>query len=261
MAQTSDVHRPIIITANWKMYKTIEEAKTFIKTLASLTQQSQATIYLAVPFTIIQAAVNCAKEHKIPMIVGAQNMNDASEGAFTGEIAARMLIEVGAQFVLLGHSERRLYFHESNLFINRKIKRALKESLQPVLCVGETLDEREAGETEMVIKTQLLQSLEGVNPKELLKLIIAYEPVWAIGTGKNADPIEAQLAHKLIRQVIREEWGEEVAMNMVIQYGGSVKPDNVSELIHQPDIDGLLIGGASLSIDSFIKIIHGVIPK
>ncbi len=258
MPRKSNSSRPTVIAGNWKMYKTIDEAKAFVETLAPLIGKSQATVYLAVPFTAIQPAAKYAEELGAPITIGAQNMNDASEGAFTGEIAARMLKDAGAHFVILGHSERRHIFQETNAFINKKVKRALEDSLQPILCVGETLDQREAGETEAVLKEQLTGSLEGVLPEELVKMIIAYEPVWAIGTGKVAHPDDAQSAHAFIRGVIEEGWGKEAADRIVIQYGGSVKPENADDLLAQPDVDGLLVGGASLSADSFSKIINGL---
>lgn len=248
--------RPTIIAGNWKMYKTIEEATQFVKTLSPLIEKSQATVFLAVPFTAIHPAAEEVKQLGCSIIVGAQNMNDATEGAFTGEVAAKMLLDAGAQFVILGHSERRHIFHESDVFINRKIKRALKDGLQPVLCIGETLEQREAGQTEEVLKSQILGSLEGLTEKDLSKLILAYEPVWAIGTGKVAHPQDAQSAHEFCRSVIAENWGQEVANGLVIQYGGSVKPENAANLLAQEDVDGLLVGGASLSAHSFSQIIN-----
>jgi len=249
--------RSTVIAGNWKMYKTIDEAKAFVETLAPLIEKSQATVYLAVPFTAIHATAQLVKALDAPIVIGAQNMNDATEGAFTGEIAARMLKDAGAQFVILGHSERRHIFNESNDFINKKVKRALEDAIQPILCIGETLTQREEGETEAVLREQLLGSLEGVSSDALLKMLVAYEPVWAIGTGKVAHPDDAQAAHAHVRGVLAENWGDEVANQIVIQYGGSVKPDNAADLLSKPDVDGLLVGGASLSADSFSKIING----
>ncbi len=244
--------RPLIIVGNWKMYKTIDEACEFIKTLAPLIEKSQAAVYLAVPFTAIQAAAEITPT----ITVGAQNMSDATEGAFTGEIAARMLKEVRAQFVILGHSERRHLFHESNAFINRKVHRALQEGIQPLLCVGETLEQRERNEVREVLKEQIFQSLEGVTKEQMGEVLLAYEPVWAIGTGKVATPEQAQETHALCREIVAEAWGKRVANKVVIQYGGSVKPDNAKALLSEPDIDGLLVGGASLTAPSFNEIIH-----
>lgn len=258
MSHLNPSSRPAVISGNWKMYKTIEEAKTFVETLAPLMEKSQATVYLAVPFTAIQPVAELVKELGIPLVIGGQNMNDASEGAFTGEIAAKMLIEAGAKFVILGHSERRHIFKESDEFINKKVRRALTDGIQPVLCIGETLYEHERRETKKVLRDQLLNSLKWVTRRDIKKMIVAYEPVWAIGTGKVAEPSDAQDAHAFIREVVKKKWGNEAAEQLVIQYGGSVKPENASDLLQQPDVDGLLVGGASLSAESFSKIINGL---
>ncbi len=253
---SSSPSRPVVIAGNWKMYKTIPEAEAFVETLTPLLKNSQATVYLATPFTAISATVKKVKALDAPITIGAQNMNDASEGAFTGEIAARMLKDAGASFVILGHSERRQIFRESDAFINRKIKRALMDGLQPILCIGETAEERERGEREEVLQRQIGGSLEGIQPDQIGKVIVAYEPVWAIGTGKVATAEEAQTAHAFCRKVFTDVWGEPLATHLVIQYGGSVKAENAAELLAQPDIDGLLVGGASLSPHSFSQIIN-----
>lgn len=245
--------RPVIITGNWKMYKTNKEAASYIKELAEHLASQLPQVYLAVPFTAIKSASEQAKG--TPIVVGAQNMHDATEGAFTGEISAKMLIEAGAKFVILGHSERRRYFNETNELINKKVHRAISERLQPILCVGETLDERQAGKTEEVLKIQIEECLKGVQSQEISTLILAYEPVWAIGTDVSATPEMAEEAHLFCRKCFAEMFGEEAAANLVIQYGGSVKPDNAKKLLEQPNIDGLLVGGACLSIESFVKII------
>jgi len=249
--------RSTVIAGNWKMYKTIDEANAFVETLAPLIEMSQATVYLAVPFTAIYSTVQLVEKLGSSIVIGAQNMNDVSEGAFTGEIAARMLKEVGAQFVILGHSERRHIFHESDALINKKVKRAFQEDIQPILCIGETSEQREEGETEAVLKEQILTSLEGVSSEDMHQLILAYEPVWAIGTGKVAQPDDVQAAHAYVRGVIAENWGKDVADQLVIQYGGSVKSENALDLLSQPDVDGFLVGGASLCAESFSKIING----
>lgn len=238
------------------MYKTIEEAKKFVVTLAPLMEGSQAEVWLAVPFTALYALAALIQEKSIAIEVGAQNIFDASEGAYTGEIAAKMVKEAGGSFVILGHSERRHLFHESDAFVNRKVKRALEEGLRPLLCVGETETQRANGETEKVLEEQLLKSLEGVN--DLEKLVLAYEPVWAIGTGKRAAVEDAISAHAFCRKVIGNKWGKEVATSLVIQYGGSVKPENAKELLEAEGVDGLLVGGASLSPASFSEIIKCV---
>lgn len=245
-----------MITANWKMHKTVEEAQQFVETLAERAIESQAQIYLAAPFTALRPLADLIRERELPFILGGQNMNDAREGAFTGEIAARMLKEAGAHFVLLGHSERRQLFHEDDQFINQKVRRALEEELQPVLCIGETLEERERGETESVLRRQLLAGLKDVTGSDVGRMMIAYEPIWAIGTGKVAHPEEANAAHLACRLVIEERWGKRAAEKVVIQYGGSVKPSSAASLLKQPQIDGLLVGGSSLTVETFIQILE-----
>lgn len=246
--------RPEVIVGNWKMYKTIEESVDFIEKLTPLVSESEPFVYLAAPFTALQATSKASEGTKI--VVGAQNMNDATEGAFTGEVAASMLLDVGAKFVILGHSERRQLFGETSSFVNKKVKRSLAEGLKPIVCVGETLEERESGKTEEIVMQQISESLEGISTEELEKILIAYEPVWAIGTGRTATPKEAQEVHAFQRHHIGEVWGKVAADKIGILYGGSVKPANARELMQQNDIDGLLVGGASLSPESFGSIIN-----
>jgi triosephosphate isomerase len=259
IAKNKSIHmkakQPLLV-GNWKMYKTIEEAVAFVKNLVQVAEKSPADIYLAVPFTAIKPVSDAAKETKIQ--IGAQNMNDAAEGAFTGEIAGKMLKDAGATFVILGHSERRRLFHESDEFINRKVKRALLDGLQPILCIGETLEQRESGQTEEVLASQLTSCLDGIKTDQLVPLTLAYEPVWAIGTGRNATADIAEHAHSFCRNWLAMAHGEEVANQMRIIYGGSVNPENAKYLIQESDIDGLLIGGASLFLDSFIKIVNDI---
>ena len=254
------------IIVNWKMHKTIDESLDFVQNLSELLKNSsiKSKIFLAPPFTAIHPIIKEAEELKkinntegLPFIIGAQNMNDATEGAFTGEIAAKMLVDLGAGFVILGHSERRHVFNESNEFINKKLKRALEDGLLPILCVGETDAQREKGEMEQVLKAQITESLAGVDV-QVNGIVLAYEPVWAIGTGKTASPEEAQVAHNFCRGVLKELYGEEIADSITIQYGGSVKPNNARSLIDQSDINGLLIGGASLDPKIFFEIINAV---
>jgi triosephosphate isomerase (TIM) len=245
------------IIGNWKMYKTAREATDYIETLAPKVEGVKANIYLAVPFTSISPASHYAKETNL--VIGAQNMNDAREGAFTGEIAALMLKEAGAAFVLLGHSERRLVFGETDAFIRRKVLRALQDDLQPVLCIGETQQERSANQTEEVLRRQLLSALEEVPKEEAGRLIIAYEPVWAIGTGKAATSKDIEHAHSFCRSLLEELFGKRKGGTIPILYGGSVKLENIAELIQQKEIDGVLVGGASLEPEIFIQIIHHVI--
>jgi triosephosphate isomerase len=247
--------RPSIIAGNWKMYKTAGEAVQFIDALNPLIQSSdKVRVLLAPPFTAIYPAAERAKGTSI--VIGAQNMNDASEGAFTGEVAALMLKEAGAQFVILGHSERRRIFKEDNGMVNRKVLRALEAGLQPIVCIGETREEHEANKMEQVLKAQLVESLAGVTARPAAQLVIAYEPVWAIGTGLTATPEQAQKAHAYIRKCIEEQWSATAAQAVPIIYGGSVKPDHAKALMEQPDIDGLLVGGAALQPDSFARIVN-----
>jgi triosephosphate isomerase (TIM) len=249
----TDAARPCVIAGNWKMYKTIDQALSFLDIILPVAPKCDCEVLLAVPFTIIESAAK--KAEASPVLIGAQNMNDASEGAFTGEVAASMLKDAGAKFVLLGHSERRTIFKETDEFINRKIKRASEIGLLSVLCVGETNEEREGEKTREVLKQQLSKCLEGVK-YEKGKLMVAYEPVWAIGTGKAATNTIAEEAHAFIRGVLRELYGEEVANGMPILYGGSVNASNAATFLKEPDVDGLLIGSASLGAESFAKILE-----
>ncbi len=244
--------RPTIIAGNWKMHKTVEETERFIESLSPLVQNSQAEVFIAPPVTALYSASNRFKDSKI--ILGAHTIHEAEKGAFTGEIAADMLLEAGARFVIVGHSERRALFFEDSAWVNKKVHRALEAGLQPILCIGESLEERESGKTEEVLKEQLLDSLEDV--KDISKIILAYEPVWAIGTGKTATAEMAQDAHRFCREILASKWGESSAAQVVIQYGGSVKPSNAREILSQPDIDGVLVGGASLDVTSFSQIVN-----
>lgn len=250
----TDKIRERLIAGNWKMYKTVSEAVDYIQALRPLVANSQAKIYLAVPYTAIHAAAEAAKESSI--VIGAQNMNDASEGAFTGEISGKMLADAGAKFVILGHSERRQIFGETSAYINRKVKRALQDGLQPVVCVGESAEQRASKATEVVVKGQLLESLEGLTAEQLQHIVLAYEPVWAIGTGVTATPEEAQQMHHFCRATVTEKWGQEAADKILILYGGSVKRENAAAILQESDIDGLLVGGASLKPEVFQQIVN-----
>lgn len=241
--------RKLILAGNWKMFKTRGEAKAFVHELAPRIQHAACKIFIAPPFTAIAAAVSSAQGS--PIVIGAQNMHDAVDGAFTGEISAGMLQEAGAQFVILGHSERRHLFHESNAFINRKVKRALEAGLLPILCIGETQGERDEGMTEEVLAKQLSEGLQGVDSD---KLILAYEPVWAIGTGKVATPELAQEAHGFCRKWLEKHRRKQLAELVPILYGGSVKPETIAQLCEMPDIDGALVGGAALDVNSFERM-------
>ncbi|MBF8263913.1 MAG: tpiA [Parachlamydiales bacterium] len=246
--------RDRIVIGNWKMYKTSREAADYIEHLAKKIEGCSTRVYLAVPYTSIASASNTAKQSGI--LIGAQNMNDARDGAFTGEIAAMMLKEAGADFVILGHSERRRIFNESDEFIHRKVIRALSDDLQTVLCVGETGAEREEGKTEEVLLRQIESALQDVPDKAHEKVILAYEPVWAIGTGKTATAQAAQEAHAYCRKCLEQIFGKRKSGHISILYGGSVNPDKVKEIVKQKDIDGVLVGGASLDPDTLAAIIH-----
>lgn len=249
------------VVGNWKMYKTARQATDYIETLLPLIDGTKVNVFLAVPFTSIHPAAQYAKETQI--IIGAQNMNDAREGAFTGEIAGLMLKEAGAVFVLLGHSERRNIFGETDAFIHKKMLRALQDDIRPILCVGETADHHGKGKTQEVLQDQLFTALKGVPKEEASKLIIAYEPIWAIGSGKTPRVKQIQETHAFIRASIIELFGKKAGEKIPILYGGSVKPENVFEIGDEKDVDGVLVGGASLDPQTFASIIHNIVgaPK
>lgn len=237
------------------MHKTFGEAKEYMHVLtANLPVHLSCRVLLAPSFPLIFPMAEWAKESLVE--IGAQNVHDQEKGAFTGEVAVSLVKEAGASFVLLGHSERRHLFHEEGAFIARKVKSVLAHQIQPILCIGETLEERERGLTKEVLQKQLLEGLEGLSSQELLKMVLAYEPVWAIGTGKNATAEQAQEVHVFCRSILEQGWGSDVAFRVPILYGGSVKGDNMAELISQKDIDGVLVGGASLDPSSFLQIIQ-----
>lgn len=249
--------RKKIIAANWKMNMTQAEASAFVSTfLLELREPTEVEVVLVPPFTAI-AAVNAALGQAQHIKVGAQNMYWERSGAFTGEISPAMLRDLFVRYVVLGHSERRTLFGETDEIVNRKVRAAHEATLRPIVCIGETLEQRERGEVEKVLGTQLRGSLAGLAAKELLETVVAYEPVWAIGTGKTATADQAQEAHAFIRQTLGEICDEATADKIRIQYGGSVKPDNANKLMTQPDIDGALVGGASLDPRSFAQIIFG----
>jgi len=245
------------VGGNWKMNKTVVEAQKLARQLADrLSDVDFADIAIFPPFVDLYPVNIILREKESKIILGAQNMHPEPSGAFTGEISADMILSTGAKMVVLGHSERRHIFLETDSFINRKVKRALEAGLKPLLCIGELLEERKAGKTEDVISQQLKGSLKDVKLNSADDLIIAYEPVWAIGTGVTATPEQAQEAHKFVRKVISEMFGEDIAKNLRIVYGGSVKPTNAKELLEKVDIDGVSVGGASLDADSFESIIR-----
>ena len=247
--------RKRIIAGNWKMNKTVDEAVLLAQSLRDeIKSDKEADVVLCPPFTDLSAV------HRViagtPMRLGAQNIYWEEKGAFTGEISADMLKSVGCSFVILGHSERRQYFQETDATVNKKIVRAFKSQLTPIVCVGETLNERKSAETEKVIETQIRGVFAGLTAQDVQRVVIAYEPVWAIGTGENATPQQAQQVHKFIRDLLTATYDGATAQSVRIQYGGSMKPDNARELLAQADVDGGLIGGASLDAASFVSIIR-----
>jgi len=250
--------RKKIVAGNWKMNMTTADAASLVTALkADLANFREAEVVVCPPFTALATVSELVQGTHLDL--GAQNMHWEKGGAYTGEISAGMLRELYCHYVILGHSERRQYFGETDEIVNRKAKAALASSLHPIVCVGETLEQREAGQVESVITTQVQGSLAGLSAKELLDSVIAYEPVWAIGTGKTASSEQAQEVHALIRKVMAGMHDETVAQSVRIQYGGSVKPGNARELFGMPDIDGGLIGGAALDAKSFIDIVRAAV--
>jgi len=247
--------RKPIIAGNWKMYKTSGEALELVNGLKSeLKGESAVDIVVCPPFTAIAKVADALKGSNIGY--GAQDMYWEEEGAFTGEVAPKMITDLGCGYCIIGHSERRTYFHETNDTVNKKFKAALKHGLTPIVCVGERLEERDSGKTFDVVKDHVEGGLSGLTKEDALKVVIAYEPVWAIGTGRTATPEQAQEVHKYIRSLLGKMFGEEVSSKVRIQYGGSVKPDNVKAIMAGPDIDGALVGGASLNVKDFAEIVR-----
>jgi triosephosphate isomerase len=244
-----------IIAGNWKMHKDLSESQNLISKLINELRNENVNcdIIICPPFTSLSEAAGLVKNTKLKL--GAQNMHFEDKGAFTGEVSAAMLKSAGCEYVILGHSERRAIFGESDEMINKKIKKALDTGLKPIFCIGETLQQRESGIMNDVLKHQVTEGLQHISKGEMEKVVLAYEPVWAIGTGVTATPQQAQEVHVFVRKLISSIFGEDTAENLVIQYGGSVKPDNAGELLSQSDIDGALVGGACLESDSFLKII------
>jgi len=246
--------RKPFIAGNWKMNKDLKEAKMLAINLKNkLVGVKDVTIAVCPAFVCLDAVAQILKDSNIA--VGAQNLYFEKEGAFTGEVSAAMILSADAKYVIIGHSERRQYFNETDELINKKIKSAIAQGLLPIFCIGETLDEREKNLTFKVLDTQLDKGLANISAEEMLKITIAYEPVWAIGTGKTATKEQAQEAHKYIRNKLKDKYGIEISDRIIIQYGGSVKPSNIAELMAQEDIDGALVGGASLDADSFAQIV------
>lgn len=245
--------RKIIVAGNWKMNKTTKETEKFFTEFKPLVAGvKNVEIVIGAPFTALETATRETKGTNIK--IAAENMNANDSGAYTGEISPLMLKDLGVEYVILGHSERREYYGETDSIINEKVKAALKHGLKPILCVGEKLEERENGTTEAVVKEQTVGGLKDVSASDMANVVIAYEPVWAIGTGKTASPEQAQEVHAFIRNLLTELYSVEVSENVTIQYGGSMNDANASELIAQKDIDGGLVGGASLIPEKFTII-------
>jgi triosephosphate isomerase len=251
----SNSSRKYLIAGNWKMNKNaLEGVELTEDILSQLGSESSVGVAICPPFTALESVGKAIAESTVQL--GAQNMNPEGSGAYTGEVSAEMLRSLFVTFVILGHSERRALFHEDDAFVNKKVLAALANNLKPILCVGETLEEREADKTIEIVSSQVRKGIEGVTPENAENLVVAYEPVWAIGTGKTATPEMAQDVHQSIRKVLGEILGEEKADKVRILYGGSMKPENAAELLAQPDIDGGLIGGASLVARSFVGIVE-----
>ena len=244
--------RPLVV-GNWKMHKTVREAVDFIDLLKErLTEKGERTVAVAPPFTSLYPVAEALKGSWI--CLAAQNVCDKEEGAYTGEVSARMLADAGCKFVIVGHSERRAFFGENDDLINRKIKEAAKYGLEPIFCVGETLYERESGETFAVVKRQIEEGLKGIGATDAARIVIAYEPVWAIGTGKTATSGQAADVHVFIRETVKRIFGKDVSRSIPVIYGGSVNPANIDALMAEQVINGVLVGGASLNVESFARI-------
>lgn len=248
------IMRKKIVAGNWKMNNDLSETEMFLVDLKKQVYPENVVIMIAPPFTSLNHAFNSLREH--PVTVVAQNMHQSNDGAFTGEISAKMLKSVGTNTVILGHSERRAYFKEDGATLAEKVNSALENEMTAIFCIGEELEDRKNNNHFELIKTQLSEGLFHISDDAWENIIVAYEPVWAIGTGETASPEQAQEMHKFIRKTIAENYSKEIAEKVSILYGGSVKPDNAAEIFGQADVDGGLIGGASLKVDSFMKIVN-----
>ncbi|WP_326908823.1 triose-phosphate isomerase [Sedimentibacter sp. MB31-C6] len=248
--------RTPLIAGNWKMNNNMTESMELVDNLIQLTKNFNKNVEILIcpPFTALFSIKNSINDSVIKL--GAQNMHFEEKGAYTGEVSPMMLHDIGVEYVIIGHSERRQLFNETDDLINKKLKAALKYGIKPILCVGETLGQRESGIEKSIIKNQITNAFNDINDKDSAKVIIAYEPIWAIGTGKNATSNQANEMASFIRKTVSELYGELVSQNMIIQYGGSVKVNNANEILSQNDIDGALIGGASLKAEDFYKIIN-----
>jgi triosephosphate isomerase len=246
--------RKPLIAGNWKMNNDVKESLDLARSLESSQLNKDVDVLICPPFTSIYAVIDELKNSSIK--VGAQNMHFENKGAFTGEVSPSMLKSMGVEYVIIGHSERRQHFGETDQIINKKIKAALVNGLKPILCVGESLEQREMDIQEETVKNQLLIDLNGINKNDALNIVVAYEPIWAIGTGRTATNEQANEMSSFIRKILGEIFTKEYADNIIIQYGGSVKASNMSDIMSQSDIDGALVGGASLNANEFIKVIN-----
>lgn len=246
--------RKPIIAGNWKMHKTIQEGKDFAEKILTETLNPEVEAVICSPYTAIKELVTFLDKTSVG--IGAQNFHYEDKGAFTGEISASMLLEIGTKYVIIGHSERRQYFAETDETVNLKTKKALATGLIPIVCVGESLEQRENDETKFVIKVQVEKALKEISKDDITKVVIAYEPIWAIGTGKTATAEQANEVCRFIRETLTEIFGKESSEKVRIQYGGSVKPSNIKEIMAQSDIDGALIGGAALVAEDFVQLIN-----
>lgn len=252
------MRRPII-AGNWKMNKNINEAIELANGIKRLLfEENSVDIVLCPPFTALSGIAETIVDSNIDL--AAQGCYWEEKGAYTGEISPMMLKDLGCKYTIVGHSERRQYFAETNEAVNKKVKALLKTGINPIMCIGEKLEEREAGKTFKIVEDHISGGLKDISPEDMLKIVIAYEPVWAIGTGKTATPGQAQEVHAFIREKLAEAYSGEIAALVRIQYGGSVKPENITELMKEGDIDGALVGGASLKEDSFVKIVKACLP-
>jgi triosephosphate isomerase len=247
--------RQPLIAGNWKMFKTLQETVFYVKQLRALVSHTRGVeVVVAPPFTALHAAAEAARGSNIAL--AAQNVYWEREGAFTGEVSAPMLREAGAEYVIIGHSERRTLFGETDVDVNRKLRALMAADLSPILCIGETLEQREANQTLAVLDRQVQQGLDNISAEQVSDFVLAYEPVWAIGTGRTATADQAQEAHAHIRARLRQWFGADAAERCRVLYGGSVKPDNIASLVAQPDVDGALVGGASLDVRAFNEIVQ-----
>jgi triosephosphate isomerase len=254
MTMSPNAKRTPLVAANWKMHKTLGEAREFLSEFLSRARDVKGVeIAIAPPFTALAAVSQVLRGTSVQL--AAQNVHPEPQGAYTGEISPIMLRDVGCHYVIVGHSERRQHFKEDDAFINRKLLSTFEHGLVPILCVGETLEERRAGQAEHVLERQLKAALQGASREHVQRLVIAYEPVWAIGTGETASPDDAQQGARFLRELIASLYDDETASCVRVQYGGSVKPDNARALMTQPDVDGALVGGASLDPETFAEIV------